>query len=110
MAPWHRGAVAPWRLGAEATCSCHCASTQLEANRILVRKTAESVALVEAWAELALSRPDFFTDEPSAVPNSPDFVEHRHDQSVFNLLMHARGWTGSSCKSWGFLEATRRRE
>ena len=26
------------------------------------------------------------TDEPSIVPNSPSFVEHRHDQSIFSLI------------------------
>ena len=32
-------------------------------------------------------------DSPSVEPNHPEFVEHRHDQSVLSLLVKARGPT-----------------
>jgi hypothetical protein len=32
----------------------------------------------------------FITDAPSIAPNHPSFVEHRHDQAVFSLLIYLR--------------------
>ena len=31
--------------------------------------------------------PRLFTDDPSALPNHPHFIEHRHDQAVMSALM-----------------------
>ena len=79
---------------------------QLEANRILIRKTPVSVSFFDEFAYLALTRPDLFTDNPSSIPNHPEFKEHRHDQSFLSMLMFKYGFKGSP--NWeNFLSATR---
>ena len=30
---------------------------------------------------------DDITDRPSIVPNNPDFIDHRHDQSLLSVLV-----------------------
>lgn len=55
-------------------------------------KSAETVALVKAWFDLAVAENHHYLDDsPSIAANHPTFVEHRHDQSVFSMLVHAAG-------------------
>ena len=60
---------------------------QVEANRLMIRKTGATVALIGEWASLALKRPELFADAESA-----DVEPHRHDQAVFDLLLIKHGW------------------
>ena len=63
-------------------------SRQLEANIILIEVSPESRRIVDNWVQLMNpDRPHLFDDTPSVRPNHPNFVEHRHDQSIFSLLM-----------------------
>lgn len=42
------------------------------------------------WLGFMTRHPHLCRDEPSALPNHPDFRENRHDQSVFSLLLKMR--------------------
>jgi len=64
-------------------------SFQLWAGCFGIRKCENSVQLISQWYNL-LHQPSFFhliTDKRSSVSNLPGFVEHRHDQSIFSLLV-----------------------
>lgn len=65
---------------------------QVMATIILWRRCAESMAIAEEWLALAETL-TLISDAPSAAPNDPAFVEHRHDQSLFSLLAKLRGAT-----------------
>ena len=63
-------------------------SHQLQAGIMLIHVSPESRKIVSQWVDIM--HPDrfhLFDDTPSVIPNHPDFVENRHDQSVFSLLM-----------------------
>ena len=79
------------------------ASPQLEAGLIGLRNNESNRALVEEWAKW-MEDDQILTDTPSIYPNHPNFIEHRHDQSILtNLVLrdkypihHVRGviWNG----------------
>lgn len=60
-------------------------SPQLSASVIVLRKDSISMRFVRDWALLASHRIDLLDDSYAAVVPS-DFVETRHDQSLFSLL------------------------
>lgn len=63
-------------------------SKQMQAGAIIIRRDAETVAWVERWFELCTAESYHFLDDtPSALENHPDFVEHRHDQSCYNMAV-----------------------
>lgn len=53
---------------------------------IFFRKCKESVECINKWIILSHEHHYLTTDVPSEIPNFPDFVEHRHDQSAFSCL------------------------
>lgn len=64
-------------------------SNIIPAGVVICRKCPESERLIERWLEIAKTRPDLFTnihDEESKESN-PDFVENRHDQAIWNMLV-----------------------
>lgn len=81
-----------------------------EANRLVIHKTPASMAFVKEWVDTAIYRPNFFTDEASTVPNHAEFIEHRHDQSVFNCIAYKRGMNADVWPIGTWLDATRIRE
>lgn len=46
---------------------------------------------METWLETMETDIRFIDDSPSRLPNLPEFIEHRHDQSVFNCLAYKFG-------------------
>lgn len=52
----------------------------------ILRKNAYSKNLVFKWLDICTNYGDLITDKKSISPNSMEFVEHRHDQSVFSIL------------------------
>lgn len=83
---------------------------EFEANRLLFVKNELSVEFVDEWATVALQRPDWFTDAPSRIPNRREFVEHRHDQTIYNCLAEKYEVKHGSCQYGRWLLATRIRE
>lgn len=59
---------------------------QLEAGLIGLRANDDNIALVEDWADW-MADDQILTDTPSKYPNHPEFIEHRHDQSILTNLI-----------------------
>jgi uncharacterized protein YndB with AHSA1/START domain len=62
-------------------------SRMLDASFLVLVKTEKTVAFIGEWLHFC-SQPNLLTDEPNIYghPNLPDFIEHRHDQSILSLL------------------------
>ena len=61
----------------------------------IIGKPDAMIKLCLNWLELArLENNHFIDDSPSNIPNSPDFIEHRHDQSILSLLLKKSGIVG----------------
>jgi hypothetical protein len=62
-------------------------SSQITASLIYIRKKKNTISFVEEWLNFCQD-PRVITDLPNTrgLPNYPDFVDHRHDQSIFSLL------------------------
>lgn len=57
------------------------------AGALLLRTTKETVEYMNKWLHMCCSYHDI-TDSPSILPNVPEFIEHRHDQSLLSILAH----------------------
>lgn len=56
------------------------------AGAIVVKKTDHSVKLIREWLDMACIY-DNITDSPSTLDNHQEFIEHRHDQSLLNVVL-----------------------
>ncbi len=63
--------------------------SQIQGGLVLVRNSPEGRGLIHNWLTVMESDYDLINDRPSKIPNDPSFKEHRHDQSVFSLLMES---------------------
>lgn len=61
-------------------------STQFASGIIFFKKSDLSVKFVKEWYQAYLDNYNLATDAPSHVPNFSDFIENRHDQSIFSML------------------------
>ncbi len=52
---------------------------------VFLRKNAMTLNLLDTWCSI-VSNTHLIDDSPSVIPNHAEFIEHRHDQSVFALL------------------------
>lgn len=59
---------------------------QYWAGCFIVCKNNVSIEIINKWADVAINHFDLITDKHSSLANFPDFIEHRHDQSVFSIL------------------------
>jgi len=57
------------------------------AGMIFVRKTEKTLSYLEEW--LSMCNDENITDSPSEEPNASTFIEHRHDQSLLSIVLHA---------------------
>lgn len=87
----------------------HTDGEEFEANRLVICKKPNSVSFVNQWMDVALRNPRWFTDDPSDMENHPDFIEHRHDQSIYNLLAYIHGVLGNTCHIDDWITASRLR-
>ena len=60
-------------------------SGQLSATHVFCKKKESSIAFINEWLNTCYNL-HFIDDSPSLNPNFPEFIEHRHDQSVFSIL------------------------
>jgi hypothetical protein len=58
-----------------------------EAGRLGIFAHPNTLELLEKWCEVA-EQMSLIDDSPSTLSESPAFREHRHDQSIFNLLLN----------------------
>eukprot|EP00656_Telonema_subtile_P025449 TRINITY_DN2751_c0_g1_i1.p1 TRINITY_DN2751_c0_g1~~TRINITY_DN2751_c0_g1_i1.p1 ORF type:complete len:461 (+),score=71.53 TRINITY_DN2751_c0_g1_i1:201-1583(+) len=61
------------------------------AGRVILRKCVNSEEAVNVWAETAMNTPRLFDDSQSQRPNHRSFVESKHDQSVWSVILHLKG-------------------
>jgi hypothetical protein len=59
---------------------------QIAATVIFIRKTKDSLTVIQRWLQVYYDDFSLADDSPSRYPNFPGFFEHRHDQSIFSLL------------------------
>lgn len=71
-------------------------SRQKIATVILIKKTKSSMDFVVEWFEIMHNNFSIIDDSPSALPEMPEFIAHRHDQSVFSALCYKYGIKGLS--------------
>lgn len=59
---------------------------QFESTIIFFRKSDLSVQFVKDWYQAYLDDYSLATDSPSRIPNISEFIENRHDQSIYSIL------------------------
>ncbi len=62
----------------------------IQAGVIILKKEQRIVDLISEWYSMCESY-HLINDDPSVAVNFPGFVDHRHDQSIFNLVLKKRG-------------------
>lgn len=68
-------------------------SNQIESNAFFLKKTEVVLNLIREVKEIANKvHHHYVTDDRSLMPNHPEFVEHRHDQSLLSLLVKKGGF------------------
>jgi hypothetical protein len=69
-------------------------SGQLAGAVLALRVDSENISLTNEWLQLCIEDNYHLVDDsPSRVPNSPHFIEHRHDQSILSGLVKRYGAT-----------------
>ncbi len=58
---------------------------------IILKKSPHAEKLVSDWLKLAVTEDYRLIDDSPSKTNAPSFVEHRHDQSIFSLLVKTQG-------------------
>lgn len=61
--------------------------TQYQTNCIIMCKCDDVVKIINEWHSICSEHHNLINDTPSNNKNFDEFVDHRHDQSVFSLLV-----------------------
>lgn len=61
-------------------------SFQIMAGSLLLRKNDLTKQLIDDFFNVAIQRPDLFSDIHNDKTTRSDFIAHRHDQSIFSVL------------------------
>ena len=61
---------------------------QIQGGIMILKKNSYTESLVRQWKDLmAVTNLHFFDDSPSLKLNNSSFIEHRHDQSIWSLIL-----------------------
>jgi hypothetical protein len=63
--------------------------TDCWAGFLIFKKNSDTVAFVEEWLKMCCIGEDI-TDSPSTIQNAPEFIDHRHDQSMLRIMCHKK--------------------
>ena len=66
-------------------------SGQLMSTILFLRKCKHSTNLVNTYYDIAITNPSLFSDEYNNYKRTFDFIDHRHDQSIFSILRKIKG-------------------
>lgn len=66
-------------------------SAQIMGTMMVICKKVSNVMLVDKWFDMVHNHLSLVDDSPSVSPNPEGFVENRHDQSFFSLLVKQTG-------------------
>lgn len=72
---------------------------QIATTHILIRKNPKSLNLIKEWMDVWDKQFALVDDSPSTSPNFPEFIENRHDQSIFSVIYKLKG-----CKPYALAE------
>jgi hypothetical protein len=61
-------------------------SIEHQAAIIIIKKTELTTEFIKEWYNISCNY-NLINDEPSILQNHPTFIENRHDQSTFSLLL-----------------------
>lgn len=61
-------------------------TTQFESGIIFFKKSPLVMQFVKEWQQAYLDDYSLATDSPSKTKNFPEFIENRHDQSIYSIL------------------------
>jgi len=75
-------------------------SGQLSATFLLIRRCEASQEIVHRWLSVLDVDPYLFTDRYSEIDPISNFVEHRHDQSIFSIIRKQNNPTIVADDSW----------
>ena len=64
-----------------------CETPQFLGGLFLIKKSKRTIELIDRWIELNDLKKELITDKRSTIPNKEGFKEHRHDQSIFSVLV-----------------------
>ena len=67
-----------------------CNTTQIIATAFVIRKCEHTMKIVQEWYKAA-SNYHLLDDSPSVLPNDPIYKTHKHDQSLFSILVKKHG-------------------
>lgn len=60
---------------------------QICTTNFYLKKTNENVKFLKRWQKVYYDNFNLADDSPSLIPNVNNFIEHRHDQSIFSILV-----------------------
>ena len=66
-------------------------SNQLMATVILLKKCSHTASLIDKWYSTLLENPLLFTDDIIRKNQSINYIDHRHDQSIFSVIRKLYG-------------------
>ncbi|MDR2097992.1 MAG: hypothetical protein LBP37_05675 [Spirochaetaceae bacterium] len=66
---------------------------QIAATVLFLRKSKKSVEVIQKWMQVFYDNFALADDTPSLSPNFPEFIENRHDQSIWSILVKLNGVT-----------------
>lgn len=66
-------------------------SKQIISGIILIRKCVHASMLIDKWYQTVCDNPWLFTDQLDTGIQHPGFIAHRHDQSIFSVILKTYG-------------------
>lgn len=85
---------------------------QVCTGHIFAVKGEKSLRFMDEWYDYTRDV-HLIDDSPSVLPNFPEFIEHRHEQSVFSILCKLRGavlfpgretWPANNSRDWSTMQ------
>ncbi len=61
-------------------------TSQVASGFIMMVKTDKTISIMQNWFNTIYSYPHLVDDSPSDIPNDENFVENRHDQSIWSIM------------------------
>lgn len=77
----------------------HITSNQFMATVVLLKKTNHSMNFIEDWYNLATSHYELINNDRRS-DEFPEFIDHRHDQSMYSLMVKKHGTNGIKDETW----------
>ena len=82
---------------------------QFASGNIFFKKSEKSKSFLLEWLDVFETRFDLIDDSPSKIKNFSEFVENRHDQSVFSILCKINGIVSLSAYEFDWCEKNQKR-